>query len=339
MVLRADYLVGCDGGRSLVRKAAGIDFPRWEPTTSYLIAEVEFASQPGRAPEWGIRRDARGVHALSNDDGGPVRVMVAEQRVHRSGEPDFAVLSAALIAVYGTDYEIYGPTSISRFTDTARQTAAYRRGRTLHVGDATHVHHPIGGQGSNTGLQDAVNLGWILAQVVRGTSTDRLLDTYHDERHPIGACVLHNAPAQLALLGQDDRTKALYNTTADLLAMEEPLMRVAAMTAGLDIHYSFGDGHLELGRRMPDLDLVTARGPHPDVRPPAGTPALADRFRCGSEPLGLGRSGASGRGRHRRDMGAAGAGRGRGCCGVGQTRRIRRVGGRPLRRRRSPSAD
>jgi 2-polyprenyl-6-methoxyphenol hydroxylase-like FAD-dependent oxidoreductase len=260
--LRAEYLVGCDGGRSAIRKAAGIEFPGWDPTTSYLLAEVEMAVGTGQVPEWGIRHDALGVHALSTlDDGGPVRVMVTERHLGPTSEATLRDLSEGLIAVYGTDYGIHTPTWIFRFTDMARQAAAYRSGRVLLAGDAAHVHHPVGGQGLNTGVQDAVNLGWKLAQVVHQTSPDSLLDTYHAERHPIAARVLHNAIAQMALLRPDDRTKALRDTMSELLSMDEPRKRFAAMMSGLDIHYDLGEGHPLLGRRMPDLDLVTADGP------------------------------------------------------------------------------
>ena len=199
--LRAEYLVGCDGGRSVIRKAAGVEFPGWDPTMSYLIAEVEMAVQTGKAAEWGIRHDALGVHALSRSEGGgPVRVMVTERHLGPTSEPTLRDLSEALIAVYGTDYGIHSPTWISRFTDMARQAAAYRDRRVLLAGDAAHVHHPVGGQGLNTGVQDAVNLGWKLAQVVNQTSPDSLLDTYHAERHPVAARVLRNTMAQMALL-------------------------------------------------------------------------------------------------------------------------------------------
>jgi 2-polyprenyl-6-methoxyphenol hydroxylase-like FAD-dependent oxidoreductase len=259
--LRAEYLVGCDGGRSVVRKATGIEFPGWDPTTSYLLAEVEIADT-GQVPEWGIRHDAVGVHSLSmSDDGGPVRVLVTEQLVGPSGEAALRDLSEALIAVYGTDYGIHSPSWISRFTDMTRQAAAYRDRRVLLAGDAAHVHHPIGGQGLNTGVQDAVNLGWKLAQVVNRTSSESLLDTYHAERHPVAARVLRNTMAQMALLRPDDRIKALRDITSELLSMDEPRKRFAAMMSGLDIHYDLGGGrHPLLGRRMPDLDLVTANG-------------------------------------------------------------------------------
>lgn len=258
--LRASYAVGCDGGRSAVRKSVGIDFPGWEPTTSYLLAEAEMAGDA--EPEWGIRHDALGVHSLSTPEGGgPVRVMVTERQVNAAGEPSLRELSEALVAVYGTDYGIHSPTWISRFTDAARQAAAYRAGRVLLAGDAAHVHHPIGGQGLNTGVQDAVNLGWKLAQVVKGISPDALLDSYHAERHPVGARVLRNAMAQMTLLRPDDRLKALRDSMSELLGMDEPRRRFGAMMSGLDIRYDLGEGHPLLGRRMPDLEVVTADGP------------------------------------------------------------------------------
>jgi 2-polyprenyl-6-methoxyphenol hydroxylase-like FAD-dependent oxidoreductase len=266
--MRAEFVVGCDGGRSVIRKAAGIEFPGWDPTMSYLIAEVEMAFETGSdssgPPQWGIRHDALGVHSLSRlADGGPVRVMVTERCVGPAGDATLRDLSEALIAVYGTDYGIHSPTWISRSTDMTRQAAAYRDRRILLAGDAAHVHHPVGGQGLNTGVQDAVNLGWKLAQVVNQTSPDCLLDTYHSERHPVAARVLRNTMAQMALLRRpaDDRTKALRDTVSELLSMDEPRKRFAAMMSGLDIHYDLGDGHPLLGRRMPDLDLVTANGP------------------------------------------------------------------------------
>jgi 2-polyprenyl-6-methoxyphenol hydroxylase-like FAD-dependent oxidoreductase len=267
--LRAGYLVGCDGGRSLVRKDAGIEFPGWGPTISSLIAEVELAEEP----EWGIHRDASGVHSFGRVeyeirdgevvymDRGPVRVMVTEQRVGPATEPTLRDLSEALTAVWGTDYGVHGPTWISRFTDMARQAAAYRDRRVLLAGDAAHVHSPVGGQGLNVGVQDAVNLGWKLAQVVNQTSPDSLLDTYHAERHPVAARVLRNTIAQVELFRQDDRIGTLRDTISELLSMDEPRKRFAAMMSGLDIHYDLGEGHPLLGRRIPDLDLDTSDGP------------------------------------------------------------------------------
>jgi flavin-dependent dehydrogenase len=268
--LRAEYLAGCDGGRSLVRKAAGIEFPGWEPTTSALIAEVEVAEEP----ELGIRQDDLGIHSFGRleyeirdgevvyMDGGPVRVMVTEGRPGPASEPTLRDLSEALITVYGTDYGIHSPTWISRFTDMTRQAASYRDRRVLLAGDAAHVHSPAGGQGLNIGVQDAVNLGWKLAQVVTRTSPESLLDTYHAERHPVAARVLRNTMAQTALnRPADARLEALRTTVSELLSMDEPRKRFAGMLSGLDIHYDLGEGHPLLGRRMPDLDLVTANGP------------------------------------------------------------------------------
>ena len=253
--LRADYLVGCDGGRSVIRKAAGIEFPGWDPTSSWLIAEVEMDEEP----EIGLRTGG-GIGRV--EDGGSVlRVVLAEQNLGNTSEPTLQDLSRALIAVDGTDYGVHSPTWISRFNDTSRQAASYRKGRVLLAGDAAHVHSPQGGQGLNIGVQDAVNLGWKLAQVVNGTSPDGLLDTYHAERHPVGARVLHNTMAQVALRGTDERTAALRDTMAELLSMDEPRKRFAGMISGLDIRYDLGEGHPLLGRRMPDLDLVTADGP------------------------------------------------------------------------------
>jgi 2-polyprenyl-6-methoxyphenol hydroxylase-like FAD-dependent oxidoreductase len=257
--LRADYLVGCDGGRSLIRKTAGIDFPGCDPTTSNLIAEAELAEEPAA---WGIRRDALGIHALSKtEDGRRIRILVTEQQVGARPEPTLRDLSEALKAIYGTDYGVHSPASISRFTDMTRHAAAYRDRRVLLAGDAAHVHPPDGGQGLQLGVQDAVNLGWKLAQVVKGISSDTLLDTYHAERHPVVARVLRNTMASVALRRDDERTKALRDTMTEFLGMDEPRKRFAALLSGLDIHYDLGEGHPLLGRRMPDLDLVTADGP------------------------------------------------------------------------------
>jgi 3-(3-hydroxy-phenyl)propionate hydroxylase len=256
--LRAKYLVGCDGGRSLIRKKAGIDFAGWDPSISYLIAEVEMTGEPS----WGIRHGHKGINALGKlDDGKRVRVVLIEQHVRQGDEPTLEELREALIAVYGTDHGVHNVTYLSRFTDTTRQAVSYRERRVLLAGDAAHVHSPAGGQGLNIGVQDAVNLGWKLAQVVNGTSAESLLDTYQAERHPIGARVLKSTMAQTALMRGDERTKALHESMSELLKMDEPRKRYAGMMSGLDIHYDLGEGHPLLGRRMPDLDLVTAHGP------------------------------------------------------------------------------
>jgi 3-(3-hydroxy-phenyl)propionate hydroxylase len=255
--LRAEYLVGCDGGRSLIRKAAGIDFPGWDATTSAVIAEVEMDGEP----EIGIRRNENGIQAIGRaGDGERARVVLSEDPGD-AGDPTLHDVSERLIAVWGTDYGLRSATWISRFTDMTRQAASYRKGRVLLAGDAAHVHSPMGGQGLNIGVQDAVNLGWKLAQVVRRTSPESLLDTYHAERHPVGARVLQNTMAQVALTRTNARTDALRDIVGELLGSDEPRKLLAGMLSGLDIHYDLGEGHPLLGRRMPDLDVVTADGP------------------------------------------------------------------------------
>ncbi|MGH9003150.1 MAG: FAD-dependent monooxygenase, partial [Acidimicrobiia bacterium] len=221
--LRAEYLVGCDGGRSLIRKAAGIDFPGSDASTSWMIAEVEMDEEP----EFGFRRDSVGTHAIGRrEDREAIGVVLTEREPDHTGDPSMDELREALVAVYGTDYGVHSPTWISRFTDMTRQAASYRHGRVLIAGDAAHVHPPQGGQGLNTGVQDAVNLGWKLAQVVNTTSPESLLDTYHAERHPVGARVLHNTMAQVALSSPDDRHQALRDTMTELLSMDEPRRRI-----------------------------------------------------------------------------------------------------------------
>ena len=266
---RAGYLVGCDGGRSLIRKTAGIDFPGWDPSVSHLIVEVEMIEEP----PLGVHRNAFGVHSFGREEyeirdgevvfkeSGPIRVLVTERSVESRDEPSLHELREVLIAACGTDYGVHSPRRISRFTDTTRQAAAYRAGRVLLAGDAAHIHAPDGGQGLNMGVQDAVNLGWKLAQVVKGISPESLLDTYHAERHPVAARVLRTTMAAVALRRPDARTTALRDTVAELLGMDEPRRRFTAMLSGLDVHYDLGAGHPLLGCRMPDLDLITDDGP------------------------------------------------------------------------------
>lgn len=256
--LGAEYLVGCDGGRSIIRKTAGIDFPGWDPTISWLIVEAEMSEEPAL----GFRHDALGSHGIGKlEDGKRIRAVLTEKRVEPAGEPTLRDISEALITVYGTDYGIHSPTWISRFNDMSRQAAAYRDKRVLLAGDAAHVHPPVGGHGLNIGVQDAVNLGWKLAQVVKGVSPETLLDTYHAERHPIAARVLRNTMAHVAVRRPDDRIKALGEYLTEILAMDQPRKRMAAEMAGLDVHYNLGEGHPLLGRRMPDLDIFTTSGP------------------------------------------------------------------------------
>jgi 3-(3-hydroxy-phenyl)propionate hydroxylase len=256
--LRAQYLVGCDGGRSAVRKASGIEFAGWDPTKSWLIAETQMTEEPA----WGVREDATGAHAIAKlEDGRAMRVVLTEQQLKIGGEPTLEDLREALLEVYGTDYGVHTPASISRFTDITRQAAKYRDRRVLLAGDAAHVHPPMGGQGLNIGVQDAVNLGWKLAQVIKRTSPENLLDTYHAERHPVAARVLRNTMAHVALQRPDVRSKALGDVIAELLEPDEVRGRIALENSGLALHYDLGEGHALLGRRIPDLELHTAKGP------------------------------------------------------------------------------
>jgi 3-(3-hydroxy-phenyl)propionate hydroxylase len=255
--LRAKYLVGCDGGRSVIRKQAGIDFPGWDATLSYLIAEVDLADEP----ELGMRHGAKGMTAaIGKIETGSARMVLVEPSVGKRGAPALSDIREALIAVYGKDFGLRAATYISRFSNVTRQAASYRKGRVLIAGDAAHVHSPMGGQGLNIGVQDALNLGWKLAQVAHGTTPDSLLDTYHSERHPVAARVLRNTMALTALEYGDDRTTALREMITEVMQLEQARKHYVAMLSGLDVHYDCGDGHPLLGRRMPDLDVVTANG-------------------------------------------------------------------------------
>ena len=256
-VLRAQYLVGCDGGRSLIRKQAGIEFPGWDPSRSSLIAEVELSEEPPP----GLHRDVSGVHGTHlMEDGKTFRVVTSEREIGPDSEASLDDLKAALKAAFGTDFGVHNPTWISRFTDMTRQAATYRSGRVLLAGDAAHIHYPAGGQGIGLGVQDAFNLGWKLAQVINGTSGDALLDTYHAERHPVTARTLRHTMAMTALQRGDERSRALVDTVSELARIDEARIYLAGIVSGLDIHYDFGDGHPLLGRRMPDLDINTQDG-------------------------------------------------------------------------------
>ena len=255
--VRASYVVGADGGRSVVRKAAGIDFPGWEATTSALIAEVEVTQE---LPE-GVRYDDSGLHGLSfMEDGRTVRVVSSEPELGGVPEPTLADLSRNLTSVYDTDFGVHSPTWISRFSDATRQAAAYRLGRVLLAGDAAHIHSPAGGQGIGLGIQDAVNLGWKLAQVVSGVSPEGLLDTYHAERHPAGARALEYSKAVSAMQRHDPRIAAVRDLVDELVGLDDSRRVVAARICGLDVRHDLGEGHPLLGRRVPDLDLVTTDG-------------------------------------------------------------------------------
>ncbi|MEF2976107.1 FAD-dependent monooxygenase [Subtercola sp. YIM 133946] len=271
--IRAQYVVGCDGGRSVVRRAAGIGFEGWDATVSNLVAEVEY----GVEPEWGMRRHGDGSHGIGRigGDSETIRVVVTESELKQgAAEPTLGDLSAAMTAVWGTDFGVHSPTWISRFTDAARQAGAYRVGRILIAGDAAHVHYPAGGQGLNIGVQDATNVGWKLAQVVRGISPAALLDTYEAERRPVAAQVLRDTLAQVGLRRSDERSVAVAEAVSELLSLDAARRRFGARLSGLGVRYDFGGGagpadggaagwvgdgrgeHPLVGRRMPDLPLL-----------------------------------------------------------------------------------
>jgi 3-(3-hydroxy-phenyl)propionate hydroxylase len=255
--LRAQYVVGCDGGRSVVRRAAGIAFPGSDATASWIIAEADLDEEP----TVGVRPEGGGIGPVDRvNRGSPYGIVLRDARVETT-EPTVDDVRRALVAAYGTDFAMHEPNYLSRFTDATRQAAAYRAGRVLLAGDAAHVHPPQGGQGLNTGVQDAVNLGWKLAAVVHGTAPETLLDTYHAERHPVGARALQIPMAHVALSTQDDRHDALRQTVAELVALDEARRHLGARLSGLDVRYDFGDGHPLVGRRVPDVDLETPDGP------------------------------------------------------------------------------
>jgi 3-(3-hydroxy-phenyl)propionate hydroxylase len=254
--LRAEYLVGCDGGRSLIRKTAGIDFPGWDASTSWLISEAHTTEEP----KWGFHHDATGIHATAKADDGRAAFVLQEAQVRSGSHPTLDDLKAAIVAVYGTDFGIHSPAWISRFTDMTRQAAAYRDRRVLLAGDAAHIHAPLGGQGLNIGMQDAVNLGWKLAQVVKRSSPASLLDTYHAERHPVAYRAARNTMAHVALRRTEERTRALGEIASDIFGMDQPRKWMGGMMSGLDVHYDLGEGHPLVGRRMPDLEIDTDAG-------------------------------------------------------------------------------
>ncbi|MGH3723485.1 MAG: FAD-dependent monooxygenase [Mycobacterium sp.] len=261
--MRALYLAGCDGGRSAIRKASGIGFPGHEPSTGALLVDAEITEVPA---ESGIlRKPGQSFLGILPFEEGWCRFIIGTDVSRLGTEPTLEEVKEQLVAIVGTDFGIHSPRWMSRFSDQTRQVERYRDRRLFLAGDCAHIHFPFGGQGLNTGVQDAVNLGWKLAAVVKGEAPDSLLDTYQAERHPVAARVLHNTMAQTPLAQASPRMDALRDIVADLLAMEEPRKRIAGMMSGLDIHYDLGtdpgSAHPLLGRRIPDLDVVTADGP------------------------------------------------------------------------------
>ncbi|MEU6770344.1 FAD-dependent monooxygenase [Streptomyces sp. NPDC046759] len=258
--LRARYLVGCDGGRSAVRKLSGIAFPGTPATMTALIGDVELPDLP-EDYIW-VRRVPGGDFSVIAFEPGWYRVITSEyDHVADRDEPvTFEQLRESLVRLAGTDYGMHSPRWVSRFGDAARQAARYRDGRVLLAGDAAHIHFPAGGQGLNMGVQDAVNLGWKLASVVRGRAPESLLDSYHAERHPVAERVLHNTRAQAALARPGADTDALRDVFASLMVFDDVNRYLCGMLTALDIRYPVDGDHPLTGRRVPDADLKTPDG-------------------------------------------------------------------------------
>ncbi|WP_326669054.1 rifampin monooxygenase [Streptomyces sp. NBC_01257] len=260
--LRARYVVGCDGGRSTVRKLLGVGFPGLPATVETLLGEMEVAEDPETvaAVVAEVRRTQLRF-GVSPPENGVCRVVVPADGVSddRSAPPTLEEFRQRLRAVAGTDFGVHTPRWLSRFGDATRQAEHYRAGRVLLAGDAAHIHPPTGGQGLNLGVQDAFNLGWKLAATVNGWAPDGLLDNYHTERHPVGAAVLDNTRAQIALLGTDPGATALRELFSKLMDFEEVNRYVTGLITAVDVRYDFGDGHPLLGRRLRDVELKQGR--------------------------------------------------------------------------------
>ncbi|HEX5120148.1 MAG TPA: FAD-dependent monooxygenase [Pseudonocardiaceae bacterium] len=252
--VRAGWLVGCDGGRSTVRKLAGFDFPGTEPVITGHQAIVDLADAEKLPKGW--NRTPVGMLVHGPVAGRILTVEFASPPADRDAPVTLAELQASLRHVSGTDVTITAVHSATRFTDNARQASTYRRGRVLLAGDAAHVHSPFGGQGLNLGIGDAVNLGWKLAGTIQGWAPGDLLDSYTTERHPVGAWVLEWTRAQVALMRPDAHTGALRDIVADLMATGDGNTYFVKKISGVDRHYDLGGGHPLVGRRTPDLELA-----------------------------------------------------------------------------------
>lgn len=254
--LRARYVVGCDGGGSTVRRIAGFDFPGTPATTELYLADVRGVDLE---PKMTADPSAGGLVMVAHLPDGITRIIAAERGtppVRRTGPPEFSEVADVFKRLTDTDISAAEPVWVSAFTDAARQVTRYRRGRVLLAGDAAHVHLPAGGQGMNTSVQDSVNLGWKLAAVVRGTAPETLLDTYHEERHPVGRRLLANTRAQSLLIFGGEDVAPVREVLTELLDHTEVAHHLAGRVSGLDIRYDVGGGrHPLLGARLPRLAL------------------------------------------------------------------------------------
>ncbi len=260
--LRSRWLVGCDGGRSLVRKLAGIGFPGEPATTEWLLGEVSVTASPEEVAS--VSEEVRKTHkgfGIGPAGDGLYRAVVPAASVaeDRSVPPTLEEFRTQLREYAGTDFGVHSPRSLTRFSDATRIAERYRVGRILLAGDAAHVHPPLGGQGLNLGIQDAFNLGWKLAAVVAGWAPEGLLDSYYAERHPVAEDVLTITRAQSELLSPKPGPQAVRRVLSELMEFEDVSRFLAEKVAGIGIRYDFGDGPALLGRRLRDIPLSRGR--------------------------------------------------------------------------------
>ncbi|MFE5629911.1 rifampin monooxygenase [Streptomyces sp. NPDC056543] len=260
--LRSRHLVGCDGGRSTVRKLLGVDFPGEPSTVETLLGEMELTASPEELAA--VMAEVRKTHlrfgAMRQADG-TYRVIVPAEGVaeDRTTAPTLEEFRQQLRAYGGTDFGAHSPRWLSRFGNATRLAERYRSGRVLLAGDAAHIHPPTGGQGLNLGIQDAFNLGWKLAAEVAGWAPEGLLDSYHAERHPVAAEVLDNTRAQMELMSTEPGAQAVRRLMAELTRIEEVNRYLIEKITGIGIRYDFGEGHELLGRRLRDVRLKGGR--------------------------------------------------------------------------------
>ena len=260
--LRSRYLVGCDGGRSTVRKLLGVDFPGEPSRVDTLLGEVELTAPQETldAVVAEVRKTQLRFGAMPLQDGvyriGVPAAGVAEDR---TVAPTLDGLKQQLRATAGTDFGVHSPRWLSRFGDATRQAERYRVGRVLLAGDAAHIHPPVGGQGLNLGIQDAFNLGWKLAAEVGGWAPEGLLDSYHTERHPVAADVLTNTRAQMELMSLDPGPQAVRRLVSELMDFENVNRYLTEKIIAIGVRYDFGEGHELLGRRLRDVGLKRGR--------------------------------------------------------------------------------